>query len=821
MAARLPSCPYLVVLGAGLAEPEHCKVTSAVLSADIHVATAFVAMELRFRPPKAAFGVTDAVFVLPTPLESMVNDCSVETAGGMVFETVIVRQAEEKKRGKSKKAGLASHRYAVLEEEEEDEYSAESISSFSPSKFKLPFSDWDVSEEVTVRLNYLQPLTFDEFGQYSLRVPLTFGTALDGLPQDVVTVKVALASGQNNTRWDCPSHPLSVVEESELRYELLSAPHELGFKDCDLLFQYTAWADEVQTSLLLQPSSETSGSFLLFLTPPEPSVLPRVIGRKVVILLDRSYSMVGEVWREALDALDAALGQLTEVDSVGVCAFDHEQEWWSYSPGAPRVVPATAGRKESIMKWARMSIAPRGGTDILGPLMSAREMLNASAGDGVPMVLMLTDGAVMDEREICDWARKNMRDIRVFNLGIGFYCNSYFLQLLSTITRGISKSAYYTEHIRVQTAALMKRTFKPVLTDLTLRMTHVKTVELYPNPMPDLFCGSPVILAGNYTGNFPVYIDVVAKNAAGEMVSLRVHTEDAGTMPVQRVFAKQQLDHLVGMAWLAGEKGGEAFREKAVELSTRERIACPFTEMVAYERAPDAPPMEPGKVVTKKSAKKRSKGAVMAIGAGLGLAAFGSLIATQNNLATGDLMQVLDQDAFGDQLLEVLRTIDSCCDCCPGDIPEACYECFEGHEDLLDGCFGDCGDCCEAAGDTCGQCMQTLQGGAESLFSCDCGGCTESLGEAAGSCGDCCATVLSGVVDAAGNCCSEWSGFIAECNCGLDGLGDACGAGAGCLGEALNGVGDCVGGCGELLGGLGECVVGLLECFGGLGECFE
>eukprot|EP00753_Platysulcus_tardus_P003984 PLAT12511.12.p1 GENE.PLAT12511.12~~PLAT12511.12.p1 ORF type:complete len:810 (+),score=276.98 PLAT12511.12:32-2431(+) len=792
MAARLPSCPYLVVLGAGLAEPEHCKVTSAVLSADIHVATAFVAMELRFRPPKAAFGVTDAVFVLPTPLESMVNDCSVETAGGMVFETVIVRQAEEKKRGKSKKAGLASHRYAVLEEEEEDEYSAESISSFSPSKFKLPFSDWDVSEEVTVRLNYLQPLTFDEFGQYSLRVPLTFGTALDGLPQDVVTVKVALASGQNNTRWDCPSHPLSVVEESELRYELLSAPHELGFKDCDLLFQYTAWADEVQTSLLLQPSSETSGNFLLLLTPPEPSVLPHVVGRKVVILLDRSGSMYGEPWREALDALDTALGQLTKVDSVGVCAFDHEQEWWSYSPDAPRIVPATAGHKKSIMNWARAFIGPRGLTDILEPLRAARSMLcndDNDDDDSIPVVLLLTDGAVVEERHICVWARKNMAGIRIFTLGIGFFCNSYFLKLLSAISRGASKAAYYPEHIELQTAALMKRTFKPVLTDLTLRMTRVEKVELYPNPSPDLFCGSPVILAGKYTGVFPAHIDVVAKNAAGEMVSLRVHTEDAGTMPVQRVFAKQQLDHLVGMAWLAGEKGGEAFREKAVELSIRERIACPFTEMLVYQRNDDALPFEPGVVVaTREEARKRSKGTMKAVAAGLGIMAFGSLIATQRNLRCGDLMSALDGGAF-DELLQQAIAPDTCCDVCPGEIPVKCGDCCASHERLLDDCFGECGETCT---ERCEDCVMMVDGGSTV--------CNSFFGN--------CYNGFAIVYDVTRNCCEAWGDLVSDgCSCGMDHCSAELGYAPGYLAECLDFAGVCLEGIGELLGELAQCLV--------------
>ena len=44
---------------------------------------------------------------------------------------------------------------------------------------------------------------------------------------------------------------------------------------------------------------------------------------------------------------------------------------------------------------------------------------------------------------------------------------------------------------------------KPVLTEITLGIQGLESCELYPYPIPDLFCGLPLVISGKYTGQWP------------------------------------------------------------------------------------------------------------------------------------------------------------------------------------------------------------------------------------------------------------------------------------------------------------------------------
>lgn len=45
------------------------------------------------------------------------------------------------------------------------------------------------------------------------------------------------------------------------------------------------------------------------------------------------------------------------------------------------------------------------------------------------MIFLLTDGAVDNETEIFHWVAANCSNIRVHTLGIGKFCNAYFLKV--------------------------------------------------------------------------------------------------------------------------------------------------------------------------------------------------------------------------------------------------------------------------------------------------------------------------------------------------------------------------------------------------------
>ena len=129
--------------------------------------------------------------------------------------------------------------------------------------------------------------------------------------------------------------------------------------------------------------------------------------------------------------------------SITVVQFDHEQVVWS--PTGP--VQATDSNVHQALQWVE-GIQARGLTDILTPLSNAIHSLenhpvrrgilshacfykasvryargligwkylvfvccqvNMAGGMGIPLIFMLTDGAVKDEHEICQFVESNRR----------------------------------------------------------------------------------------------------------------------------------------------------------------------------------------------------------------------------------------------------------------------------------------------------------------------------------------------------------------------------------------------------------------------------
>lgn len=74
--------------------------------------------------------------------------------------------------------------------------------------------------------------------------------------------------------------------------------------------------------------------------------------------------------------------------------------------------------------------------------------------------------------------------------------------------------------------------------------------ELYPFPIPDLFCGLPLLVTGKFEGQFPETITINGKMPDGNVWSQRVPVSGQTTLPLDKVFVKQRLDMLTAQAWL-------------------------------------------------------------------------------------------------------------------------------------------------------------------------------------------------------------------------------------------------------------------------------
>ncbi len=152
--------------------------------------------------------------------------------------------------------------------------------------------------------------------------------------------------------------------------------------------------------------------------------------------------------------------------------------------------------------------------------------------------------------------------------------------MLSQIGRGFSDVVIYKERIYSQILQLLNMAATPILTNVSLEMTGLANVELYPFPIPDLFMGAPLTIAGHYTGKFPPTIKLTGTLPDGKQFEMIVPSRTSDVIPVSKVFLKQRIDLLTARSWLDQDL---AIQQAVVDLSCQESMPSAYTTMIAFE----------------------------------------------------------------------------------------------------------------------------------------------------------------------------------------------------------------------------------------------
>ncbi|KAL5835626.1 hypothetical protein ACOSQ4_015123 [Xanthoceras sorbifolium] len=279
-------------------------------------------------------------------------------------------------------------------------------------------------------------------------------------------------------------------------------------------------------------------------------------------------------------ALSTALSKLDQGDSFNIIAFNGETYLFSTS-----MELATQEAVERASQWISINFIAGGSTNISVPLTKAVEMLTNTRGS-IPIIFLVTDGAVEDDRHICDLMKSRLTNggsicPRIYSLGIGSYCNHYFLRMIATISRGQYDAAYDLDSIEFRMQKLFTRGLSTVLTDITIdTLKDLDEFEMYPSRLPDLSSESPLTISGRYQGKFPDTLK--ANGVSGDLsnVVVELKIQNAKDIPLDRVFAKQQIDLLTAQAWFSEDK---QLVEKVAKMSVQTNIISEYTRMVILE----------------------------------------------------------------------------------------------------------------------------------------------------------------------------------------------------------------------------------------------
>lgn len=417
-------------------------------------------------------------------------------------------------------------------------------------------------------VHYLYPLNTEKFSKF---------------PLDEARIEVTIKSeGKIKTVYS-PSHAVDVTRATDTSARVAwSTRKDTPRVDFDLY--YSVDEGPIGASLLAYRPDPREPGYFVFLASPQVKTEGKPEPKDIVFVLDKSGSMRADnKIGQAREALTFCLRSLNEGDRFGIAAFSNGVDKY-----AEKLVAFTEAEKEKAAAYVAR-IEPEGGTNIHDALLAAHSL--HEGGERLKMIVFLTDGlptiGVTAVPEIVKNATAaNKHAVRLFTFGVGYDVNTILLDKLARENKGDSEFVKPKENLEAKVSGFYSKVQSPVLANLKLDFGAVRTKEVLPRQIPDLFKGAQIVLVGRYEGAGPVKL-VLTGTAQGKEqrfefdVAFDERSEGQAKLFVERIWAQRRIGDLLDQIQLYGKS--QELVEEIVRLSTRYGIITEYTSFLIQE----------------------------------------------------------------------------------------------------------------------------------------------------------------------------------------------------------------------------------------------
>ncbi len=430
--------------------------------------------------------------------------------------------------------------------------------------------------EKRVQLEYTEILPMDN-GLVRYVYPLDT-ERFSAKPIEDVSIHIDIRSREAIKSVYSPSHDIAVERDGDYRASVGYEDHNVK-PDTDFSLYYSVSSEDIGLNLLsYKPQRNEDGFFLMLVSPAVEVAKQEVVAKDVVIVLDVSGSMRGEKLSQAKEALKFILDNLNDEDRFNIIAF---------STGLRRYATELRPAEEKEDAWTFVEgLRAAGGTNIERALVEAMAM----GKRGRPqVVIFLTDGlateGVTDTQKIIENVNEAARgDVRLFAFGIGDEVNTILLDTLAQAHRGTTNYVRPGQDIQAEVSNFYAKISTPVLADLRLDFGDVLAEDVYPDPLPDLFVGSQLVVVGRYRdgGNTTITLSGEVNDRPQKFTYEDITFRDRGGEPfIARLWAIRRVGYLLGQIRLHGED--KELVDEIVELAVAYGIVTPYTSFLIRE----------------------------------------------------------------------------------------------------------------------------------------------------------------------------------------------------------------------------------------------
>lgn len=411
-------------------------------------------------------------------------------------------------------------------------------------------------------------------------------------PLKNVSVNVSVRSNTAIKAIYSPSHNVSVSRSGE--YDAKVGYEESNVKpDRDFVLYYSVTQDDVGLNLLSYRSGNDDGFFLMLIAPKFQVDTAQVVSKDVVLVLDISGSMQGQKIDQAKRSLKYILDQLNTNDRFNIIAFST-----GTTPYASGLQPAS--QRADAQRFVD-GLRAEGSTDINRALLEALSNTSsrggATGGTRPAIVIFLTDGLpttgeTNSQKIIANVTNAAPGNVRLFTFGVGDDVNTVLLDTLAEKLRGASAYVRPNEKIDEIVSGFYAKVSTPVLSDITVNWsadpssTSALTIsDVYPYPLPDLYAGSQLVIAGRYRNGGPAIITLKG-NVNGTPMTFKysdvTFRTAGGDDSIPRLWATRKIGYLLNQIRLHGESKESV--NAIVALAVRYGIVTPYTSFLVDER---------------------------------------------------------------------------------------------------------------------------------------------------------------------------------------------------------------------------------------------
>ena len=541
----------------------------------------------------------EAVYTFPLPQDAAVDDMTIQI-GDRTIRGVIKKREEA--RAIYEQAKATGHVAALLDQERPNIFS-QAIANIMPG------------EQVSVTISYSETLQYAD-GGYEFVFPMVVGPRYipgeptgkqgggwapdtDKVPDASkitphvaepgtraghdISIELAIDAGVPIQSLRSTSHQINIQRISASAATIqLRSENEIPNKD--FILKYKVAGEQVSDAVLTHwdPSNSKAtdgGYFTLILQPPARVAESDITPKELVFVLDTSGSMSGFPIEKGKEFISHALDELYPGDTFNLITFSGDTHILFPEPVFP------TAENIRIAKQLLQGRQGAGGTEMMKAIRAALEPSDSQ--DRVRIVCFVTDGYVGNDMEIIGEVQKHP-NARVFAFGIGTSVNRFLIEGMAKAGRGDSEVVSLNDKADEAAHRLYEGLRSPLLTDLSIDWRGMPVADVYPQRLPDLFDGRPLVVTGRYTSPATGSIRLKGKQAGEDFVRdipVALSANVGSSSMLAGFWARRRIDDLMSQDWNGAQSGNmkpEVQRE-ITQLGLDYSLMTQFTSFVAVE----------------------------------------------------------------------------------------------------------------------------------------------------------------------------------------------------------------------------------------------